>query len=414
MNLKRVVVTGLGALTPIGNTTTDFWNSLVNGVSGAGLITHFNAEKFKCKIACELKGFNALDYFDKKESRKIDPFAQYGIVAAEEAIKDAGIDDSSINKTRVGVIWGSGMGGIQTFESECRNYIEGGFIPRFSPFFVPKTIGDICAGLVSIRHGFRGPNYATTAACASSAVAINDALMLLRLGKADIIVAGGSEAAVNECSIGGFGSMQALSTRNSDPLTASRPFDKGRDGFVLGEGAGVLILEELDHALARGANIYAELCGSGLTADAYHITASHPDGLGAMEAMHLALQDAEIRLDEVDYINTHGTSTPVGDISEPKAIYSLFGERAYSISLNSTKSMHGHLLGATGCIEAIATILALKNGIIPPTINHFEDDPNIIPLDFTFNVAKQREIHCALSNAFGFGGHNVSLAFRKY
>lgn len=414
MSFKRVVVTGLGALTPVGSSVQQMWDSLLKGVSGAGLITRFDAEKFKCKIACELKDFDPLSHFDKKEARKLDPFAQYGIVAAEEAIVDAGLNVDTIDKSRIGVIWGTGMGGVLTFQQETASFLEGSRVPRFSPFFVPKVISDICAGHLSIKYGFRGPNYATAAACASSAVAISDALMLIRLGKADAIVSGGSEAAITECSIGGFGSMMALSTRNDDPLTASRPFDKDRDGFVLGEGAGALVLESLDHALARGAHIYAELSGSGLTADAYHITASHPDGAGAMEAMRLAIADSEMNLNDVDYINTHGTSTPVGDVSEPKAVVGLFGEHAYKISLNSTKSMHGHLLGAAGCVEAIATVLALQNGMIPPTINHFTDDPNIAPLDFTFNKAVKKDISFALSNAFGFGGHNVCLAFRKY
>lgn len=414
MSFKRVVVTGLGALTPVGSSVQQMWDSLLKGVSGAGLITRFDAEKFKCKIACELKDFDPLSHFDKKEARKLDPFAQYGIVAAEEAIVDAGLNVDTIDKSRIGVIWGTGMGGVLTFQQETASFLEGSRIPRFSPFFVPKVISDICAGHLSIKYGFCGPNYATAAACASSAVAISDALMLIRLGKADVIVSGGSEAAITECSIGGFGSMMALSTRNDDPLTASRPFDKDRDGFVLGEGAGALVLESLDHALARGAHIYAELTGSGLTADAYHITASHPDGAGAMEAMRLAIADSEMNLNDVDYINTHGTSTPVGDVSEPKAVVGLFGEHAYKISLNSTKSMHGHLLGAAGCVEAIATVLALQNGMIPPTINHFTDDPNVAPLDFTFNKPVKRDISFALSNAFGFGGHNVCLAFRKY
>lgn len=414
MSFKRVVVTGLGALTPVGSSVQQMWDSLLKGVSGAGLITRFDAEKFKCKIACELKDFDPLSHFDKKEARKLDPFAQYGIVAAKEAIVDAGLNVDTIDKSRIGVIWGTGMGGVLTFQQETASFLEGSRIPRFSPFFVPKVISDICAGHLSIKYGFCGPNYATAAACASSAVAISDALMLIRLGKADVIVSGGSEAAITECSIGGFGSMMALSTRNDDPLTASRPFDKDRDGFVLGEGAGALVLESLDHALARGAHIYAELTGSGLTADAYHITASHPDGAGAMEAMRLAIADSEMNLNDVDYINTHGTSTPVGDVSEPKAVVGLFGEHAYKISLNSTKSMHGHLLGAAGCVEAIATVLALQNGMIPPTINHFTDDPNVAPLDFTFNKPVKRDISFALSNAFGFGGHNVCLAFRKY
>lgn len=414
MNLKRVVVTGLGSLTPIGNNTTALWESLLKGVSGAGVITHFDASNFKCRIAAEVKDFKTEDHFDRKEGRKLDLFTQYGMVAADEAIQDAGLDLEKVDKDRVGVIFGTGMGGCGSFESEILSYATGNFTPRFSPFFVTKTIGDICAGQISIKYGFRGPNYATSAACASSAMAINDAFMMLRLGKADIIISGGSEAAIIPASIGGFSSMQALSTRNDDPLTASRPFDKDRDGFVLGEGAGALVLEELEHAKARGAKIYAELTGCGLTADAYHIAASHPEGLGAMNAMKLAIEDSEMSLNNVDYINTHGTSTPVGDISEPKAVVTLFGDHAQKITLNSTKSMTGHLLGAAGAVEAIATILSVKNDIIPPTINHFADDPNIAPLDFSFNKPTQRRVDFALSNAFGFGGHNACLAFRKY
>ena len=414
MNLKRVVITGLGALTPIGNDVDSMWAAMVNGVSGASLITRFDVDKFKCKIACEVKGFDPLLFFDRKESRKLDPFSQYGLVAAEEAIADSGLEQSDIDKRRVGVIWGSGNGGVLTFQQEMRSYYEGGRVPRFSPFFCTRMISDICAGHISIKHGFRGPNYCTVAACASSAVAIGDAFNLIRLGKADVIVAGGSEAPVAECSIGGFASMQALSLRNDDPSTASRPFDKDRDGFVLGEGAGCLIMEELEHAIARGATIYAELTGCGFSADAYHITASHPDGQGAYEAMKNAVEESEMQLTDVDHINTHGTSTPIGDISEPKAIAHLFGDHASHISLNSTKSMTGHLLGAAGCVESIATILTIKNGVVPPTINHFTDDPNIEPLDFTFNEARRREVRFALCNAFGFGGHNVSLAFREY
>ena len=414
MNPRRVVITGLGTLTPVGNNAHDFWHSLVEGVSGAGPITHFNAERFKCRIAAEIKNYKTEDFFDRKEGRKLDLFAQYGIVAADEAIRDAGWDLDTLDKSRIGVIWGTGMGGVTTFQEESCSFAESGRIPRFSPFFVTKVISDICPGVISIKYGLRGPNYATTAACASSGVALNDALMLIRCGKADAIVAGGSEAAIAECAIGGFGSMQALSTRNDDPQHASRPFDKDRDGFVLGEGAGALILEELEHAKARGAKIYAEFVGSGLSADAYHIAASHPDGLGAMDAMRLAVEDSGMQLSDVDHINTHGTSTPVGDISEPKAVATLFGKHAKNISLNATKSMTGHLLGAAGGVEAIATILSLYHGIVPPTINHFTDDPSIEPLDFTFNQARKRDIHFALSNAFGFGGHNVCLAFKKF
>lgn len=414
MNLKRVVVTGLGSLTPIGNDTATMWRAMLNGVSGAGPITRFDATKFKCKIACEVKDFNPTDYFDRKDIRKLDLFSQYGLVASEEAINDSGLTDDNVDKSRVGVIWGSGNGGVITFQEEVREYERSECVPRFSPFFCTRMISNICAGLISIKHGFRGPNYCTVAACASSAAAISDAFNLLRLGKADVIIAGGSEAAVAECSIGGFGSMQALSFRNDDPATASRPFDKDRDGFVLAEGAGALILEEMEHALQRGAKIYAELTGCGLSADAFHITASHPDGQGAYEAMKQAIEESGMSLTDVDHINTHGTSTPIGDISEPKAIARLFGDYAKHINLNSTKSMTGHLLGAAGSVEAIATILVIKNGIIPPTINHFTDDPNIEPLNFTFNKAVKRDVRFALSNAFGFGGHNVCLAFRKF
>jgi 3-oxoacyl-[acyl-carrier-protein] synthase II len=414
MNLKRVVVTGLGSLTPVGNDVYRTWQALLNGVSGAGLITRFDTSDFKCKIACEVKGFDPLNYFERKEVRKLDLFSQYGIVASEEAIADAGLSDANTDRQRVGVIWGSGNGGVNTFQEELRDYVAGGNKPRFSPFFCTRMISNICAGLISIRHGYRGPNYSTVAACASSAVAISDAFNLLRLGKADVIIAGGSEAAVAECSIGGFASMQALSLRNDDPQTASRPFDKDRDGFVLGEGAGAIVLEEMEHAKARGAKIYAELTGCGLSADAFHITASHPEGEGAYMAMREALEESGMTVDDVDHINTHGTSTPIGDISEPKAIVKLFGERAKDINLNSTKSMTGHLLGAAGCVEAIATIMAIKEGVVPPTINHFTDDPAIEPLNFTFNKAQKRDVNFALSNAFGFGGHNVSLAFRKY
>ncbi|MBR3528280.1 MAG: beta-ketoacyl-ACP synthase II [Bacteroidales bacterium] len=412
MNLKRVVVTGLGSLTPIGNDVATTWQAMLAGVSGASLITRFNASQFKCKIACEVKGFEPLNFFDRKECRKLDPFTQYGLVASDEAIKDSGLDTEH-DKTRIGVIWGSGNGGVLTFQNEIRDYVKGGEQPRFSPFFCTRMISNICAGQISIKYGFRGPNYCTVAACASSAAAISDAFNLIRLGKADAIIAGGSEAAVTECSIGGFGSMQALSFRNDDPQTASRPFDKDRDGFVLAEGAGALVLEELEHAQARGAKIYAELTGCGLSADAYHITASHPEGQGAYDAMLDAVKESDMPLDAVDHINTHGTSTPIGDISEPKAIERLFGEHAYKINLNSTKSMTGHLLGAAGCVEAIATVMAIKEGVVPPTINHFTDDPNIAPLNFTFNKAVKRDVHFALSNAFGFGGHNICLAFRK-
>lgn len=414
MNLKRVVITGLGALTPVGNKVPEIWDSLLGGVSGAGRITRFDPEPFKCRIAAEIKGFCSEDFFDRKEGRKLDLFTQYGIVASDEAIHDAGLDSEKLDLDRVGVIFASGMGGCQSFQDEVASYVQNTTTPRFNPFFVTKSIGDICAGQISIRHGYRGPNYATTAACASSAIAINDALMLIRLGKADVIVTGGSEAAITQLGIGGFSGMQALSTRNDDPQTASRPFDKDRDGFVLGEGAGALVLEELEHAKARGAKIYAEITGSGLSADAYHIAASHPEGIGARNAMKLAIEDSGMQLSDVDHINTHGTSTPIGDISEPKAVVALFGDHAGHITLNSTKSMTGHLLGAAGAVEAIATALAVQNDVVPPTINHFTDDPNIPQLDFSFNKATHRKVDFALSNAFGFGGHNVCLAFRKY
>ena len=414
MTLKRVVVTGLGALTPIGNTVPAMWDALLAGVSGASVITHFDATNFKCRIAAEVKGFDPNAHFDRKEGRKMDAFTQYGMVAACEAIQDAGITPDNVDPDRVGVIFGTGMGGVKTYQDEVTSYVEGNRVPRFSPFFVTKTIADICAGQIAIKYGFRGPNYGASAACATSGVSINDAFMMLRLGKADVIVTGGSEAAIIPPSIGGFASMQALSTRNDDPATASRPFDRDRDGFVLGEGAGALVLEELEHARARGAHIYAEMTGSGLTDDAYHIAASHPEGLGALKAMRLAIEDSDMSLTDVDHINTHGTSTPIGDISEPKAVVGLFGSHAERITLNSTKSMTGHLLGAAGAVEAIATILAIQHDVVPPTINHFTDDPAIPSLDFSFNKPTHRRVDFALSNAFGFGGHNACLAFRKY
>ena len=415
MELKRVVVTGLGALTPIGNDLAHTWEALVSGVSGAGPITRFDASKFKSRIACELKGFDPLDHFDRKELRLLDGYSVYGLVTVDEALRDAGLDDSNVDKSRVGVVWGSGMGGVKSLQDELREFArsEDGQ-PRFSPYWIPKVIVDICAGQIAMRYGLHGPNYCTTAACATSAVAIGDAFNLIRLGKAEAMVAGGSECAVIEAGIGGFGNMRALSTRNDDPRTASRPFDRDRDGFVLGEGAGALILEELEHAKARGAKIYAEVTGIGLSADAYHITASHPEGLGVIQAMREAVEESGMALTDVDHINTHGTSTPIGDISEPKAIKGLFGDHAYRMAINSTKSMTGHLLGAAGAVEAIATILTIKNGIVPPTINHFTDDPEIPAFDFTFNQAKRRDVDFAISNAFGFGGHNVCLAFRKY
>ena len=414
MELKRVVVTGLGALTPIGNTVPELWDALVKGVSGAGPITHFDASKFRSRIASELKGFDALNYFDKKEMRLLDGYTVYGLITVDEAMRDAGFTETNVDRDRFGVVWGSGMGGVKSLQEELMGFALSDGNPRFSPYWVPKVITDICAGQIAIRHNLRGPNYCTVAACASSAVAISDAVNLIRLGKADAMVAGGSECAVVEAGIGGFGNMRALSTRNDDPQTASRPFDKDRDGFVLGEGAATLILEELEHAKARGAHIYAEITGTGLSADAYHITASHPDGLGTISVMRQAVEESGMALTDVDHINTHGTSTPIGDISEPRAIVGLFGDYAYKIAINSTKSMTGHLLGAAGAVEAIATILTIKNGIVPPTINHFTDDPQIPALDFTFNKAQKREIGFAISNAFGFGGHNVCLAFRKY
>jgi 3-oxoacyl-[acyl-carrier-protein] synthase II len=416
MKLRRVVVTGLGALTPIGNSVSDYWNNLVNGVSGAAPITRFDASKFKTRFACEVKGFNPEDYLDRKEARKIDPFSQYGLCAAIQAIRDAGLDgENKFNPDRTGVIWGSGIGGLQTFQDECFNFAKGDGTPRFNPFFIPKMIADICSGHISIMFGMRGPNFTTVSACASSTNAIIDATTYIKLGKADIIVTGGSEAAVCEAGIGGFNAMHALSTRNDSPETASRPFDLDRDGFVLGEGAGGLVLEELEHALKRGAKIYAEVVGGGMTADANHITAPHPEGLGAMNVMRNALVDAEITADQIDYVNVHGTSTPLGDVAETKAIIGVFGEHAYKLNISSTKSMTGHLLGAAGAIEAIASILAVKNDIIPPTINHFTDDPAFDPkLNFTFNKAQKRIVRAALSNTFGFGGHNASLIVKKY
>lgn len=415
MELKRVVVTGLGAITPIGNNIDDYWNALINGVSGAAEITSFDTEKFKTKFACEVKNFNPLDFFDRKEVRKHDKYSQFGMVAAGQAIEDSGIDAEGIDKNKVGVIWASGIGGLETFANEVTDYAKGDGTPRFNPFFIPKMIADIAAGHISIRYGFKGPNFATVSACASSANALSDAYNYIRLGKAVAFVAGGSEAAINPTGVGGFNAMHAISTRNDDPKTASRPFDKDRDGFVMGEGGGGMLFEELEHALSRGAKIYGEVVGAGLSADAYHMTAPHPEGDGARRCMEAALLDAELKLEDVDHINTHGTSTPVGDVVEPKAIVNLFGEHAYKININSTKSMTGHLLGGAGVIEGIASLLAVKNDIIPPTINHFTDDPNIDnKLNFTFNKAVKRTINVALSNTFGFGGHNASLIFKKF
>ena len=415
MTLKRVVVTGLGALTPIGNTATQFWENLLKGTSGAAPITRFDASKFKTRFACEVKNFKEEDFFDRKEARKMDPFAKYALVVADEAIKDSGIDLNKINVDKAGVIWGSGIGGLETFYNECSEFVKGDGTPRFNPFFIPKMIADIAAGHISIKYGLRGPNFTTVSACASSTNAIIDALNYIRLGKANIFVTGGSEAAVNEAGIGGFNAMHALSTRNDNPETASRPFDVDRDGFVLGEGAGALILEEREHAIARGAKIYAEVVGGGMSADANHITAPHPEGLGALNVMRSALEDAEMDASGIDYINVHGTSTPLGDIAESKAIKAVFGDNAYKLNISSTKSMTGHLLGAAGAIESIASVLAVKNDIVPPTINHFTDDPQFDPrLNFTFNTAQKRTVNAALSNTFGFGGHNASVIFKKH
>jgi 3-oxoacyl-[acyl-carrier-protein] synthase II len=415
MNLKRVVVTGIGALTPIGNTKDEFWKGLAAGVSGAAPITHFDASLFKTQFACEVKNFDIEQFIERKEARKMDPFTQYAMVAAEEAMGDSGLNLETLDLSRAGVIWGSGIGGIKTFQEEVMAFSQGDGTPRFNPFFIPKMIADIAAGFISIKYGFRGPNFVTVSACASATNALIDAFNLIRLGKADVFISGGSEAAVTESGIGGFNAMKALSQRNDSPQTASRPFDNDRDGFVLGEGAGALILEELEHAKARGAKIYAELVGGGMTADANHITAPHPEGLGASSVMRIALEDAGLRPEQIDYINVHGTSTPLGDVSETKAIQQIFGEHAYQMNISSTKSMTGHLLGAAGAIEAIACILAMQHSLVPPTINHFTDDEAFDPrLNLTFNKAQEREINYALSNTFGFGGHNCSVIFKKY
>ncbi len=414
MELKKVAVTGLGALTPLGNNVQDFWTSLANGVSGAAPITRFNTENFRTKFACEVKNFDPLDHLDRKEARKIDLCAQYAMVTAEEAMKDAGLDLEKINLDRAGVIWGSGIGGLSSFQNEVMDFANGNNNPRFNPFFITRMIPDMSAGVISIKYGFRGPNYATVSACASATNALVESLNYIRYGKTDVMITGGSEAAVCEAGIGGFNAMKALSERNDSPETASRPFDKDRDGFVLGEGSGAIILEEYEHAKARGAKIYAVLAGGGLSADAFHITAPHPDGLGAKNVMLNALNDAGMSATDIDYVNVHGTSTPLGDISETKAIASVFGDHAYKLNISSTKSMTGHLLGAAGAIEAIASIKAVQEGIIPPTINHFTDDENIDnKLNLTFNKAQKREIRAALSNTFGFGGHNVSIIFIK-
>jgi 3-oxoacyl-[acyl-carrier-protein] synthase II len=414
MQLKRVVVTGLGALTPIGNTLPEYWDGLRNGKSGAAPITRFDATQFKTKFACEVKNFEIGNFMDRKEARKMDPFAQYAMVAVDEAIKDSNLPLTELNPDRVGVIWGSGIGGLLTFQEEVKTYAKGDGTPRFNPFFIPKMIPDLSAGHISIKYGFRGPNYVTVSACASSTNALYDAFTHLRLGKADIIVSGGSEAAVCEAGVGGFNALRALSERNDSPETASRPYDKDRDGFVLGEGAGALILEEYEHAKKRGAKIYAEVIGGGMSSDAYHITAPHPEGAGIIQVMYNALEEAGIKPEEVDYINTHGTSTPLGDIGEIKAIQKVFGDHAYKMNISSTKSMTGHLLGAAGAIETIACILAIDQSIIPPTINHFTDDPDLDPkLNMTFNKAQKRNVNVALSNTFGFGGHNFSILLRK-
>ncbi len=415
MALRRVVVTGLGALTPIGNNIKSYWDGLVSGTSGADLITYFDTSKFKTNFACELKEFDALNHFDRKEARKLDKFAQYAIVCSDEALLDSGINLDKIDRKRVGVIWGSGIGGFETIQNEIINFSEGDGTPRFNPFFIPKLIPDIAPGVISIRHGLKGPNFATVSACASSANSLIDSLNYIRLGYSEVIVCGGSEAGVTIAGIGGFNAVQALSKRNDDPKTASRPFDVDRDGFVLGEGGGCLILEELEHAKARGAKIYAEIGGAGLSADAYHMTAPHPDGEGAISVMKNCLKDADIKPHEVDAINMHGTSTPLGDKAEAKAIKEVFGDHAYNININSTKSMTGHLLGAAGAIEAISCVLSIKNGIVPPTINHFNDDPEIDNnLNFTFNKAQKRKVSVAMSNTFGFGGHNACVLIKEF
>src|SRR5215831_11506382 len=414
MELKRVVVTGMGALTPLGNTVNDYWKGLVNGVSGADMITLFDASKFKTKFACEIKGFEATNFLDRKESRKIDRFAQIALVASDQAVADAGISKENIDTNRTGVVFASGIGGLITFQEEVMNFAKGDGTPRFNPFFIPKMILDIAAGQISMRHGFRGPNFAVVSACASSTNAIMEAYNLIRLGKADIILSGGSESVISEAGVGGFNAMKALSERNDDPKTASRPYDKDRDGFVMGEAGGAIVLERLEHAIARGAKIYCEVAGAGATADAYHITAPHPEGLGALNVMKQALDDAGMKPEDIDYINTHGTSTPLGDGAEVKAIVGVFGDHAYKLNISSTKSMTGHCLGAAGVVEAIATIQAVANDIVPPTINHFTDDPDIPDLNFTFNKAQRRTVRAGLTNTFGFGGHNACVIVKKY
>jgi 3-oxoacyl-[acyl-carrier-protein] synthase II len=414
MQLKRVVVTGLGALTPLGNNLDTYWSNLIKGVSGAGPITRFDPEKFKTRFACEVKDYDPLNYFDRKEVRKMDLFTQFALIAATEAFEDSGINLETIDRHKAGVIWGSGIGGLKTFQDEVMSFAQGDGTPRFNPFFIPKMIADISSGMISIKYGFHGPNFVTVSACASATNAMIDAMTYIKLGKANIMITGGSEASVTEAGMGGFNSMKALSERNDSPQTASRPFDKDRDGFVLGEGAGALILEEYEHAKARGAKIYAEIVGGGMSADAYHITAPHPEGLGATRVMINALEDAEMQPEDIDYINVHGTSTPLGDVSEVIAIERVFGEHAYKLNISSTKSMTGHLLGAAGAIEAIASVMAIKHQIVPPTINHFTDDDQFNPkLNFTFNKAQERTINTCLSNTFGFGGHNTSVVFKK-
>jgi 3-oxoacyl-[acyl-carrier-protein] synthase II len=414
MQFKRVVVTGMGALTPLGNDLQSYWNGLANGVSGADKITLFDTTKFKANFACEVKNFNPENFMDRKEARKMDRFAQFANVTTEEAIKDSGLDLEKIDKTRVGVIWGSGIGGLTSFFHESADFATGDGTPRFSPFFITKMISDIAGGLVSIKYGFGGPNYTTVSACASSNNALIDAFNLIRLGKSPVIITGGSEASVNEPAVGGFTSMKALSERNDSPKTASRPFDKDRDGFVLGEGSAALVLEEYEHAISRGARIYCEVVGTGMSADAYHMTAPHPEGLGVIRCMNWALEEANLSINDIDYINVHGTSTPLGDIAELKAIQSVFGEQAYKLNISSTKSMTGHLLGGAGAVEAVASIMAMQHSLVPPTINHFTDDENIdSKLNLTFNTAQKRDIKVAISNTFGFGGHNASVIFKK-
>jgi 3-oxoacyl-[acyl-carrier-protein] synthase II len=415
MDLKRVVVTGLGALTPLGKTVDEYWQGLKDGVSGCDFIQQFDVSKFKTRFACEVKNFDATDYLDRKEARKMDRYCQFALIASDEAVKDSGITNENVNPDRVGVIFASGIGGLITFQEEVMNFAAGDGTPRFNPFFIPKMILDIAAGQISMRHGFRGPNYAVVSACASSTNAIIDAFDNIRLNKADVIITGGSEAVISAAGLGGFNAMKALSERNDDPKTASRPFDKDRDGFVMGEGAGVLVLESLEHALARGAKIYCEIAGGGATADAHHITAPHPEGLGANNVMRVALKDAGMNPEDIDYINVHGTSTPLGDIAETKAILNVFGPHAYNLNISSTKSMTGHCLGAAGALEALACIMAVTQDIVPPTINHFTDDPDLDPnLNFTFHKPQQKTVRAALSNTFGFGGHNASVIVKKY